>query len=586
MVKIADFGFSRHVGKSGCKTACGTPAYVAPEVISGKVYATECDVWSLGVIMFVLLCGYPPFYAKNRQELFRLVRAGRVVFDESYWGKISPEAKDLILKMLVVDVNDRYTAKQVLAHPWVRSASSEAEIDSKALKLFNAKRKLRAAFKATVAAGRIQDLVKQLHDSDGLTRLPGEAVGFSGKVVFDADGYETPYELPESIPPTGGVWITCADLKTRLRFASHFAPKSASPTKRKRAPAAKTRPVSPKSNGTSNVGNGSTYTKQVCQVEFPSVTVEVLHWQETLLGHAQAYFELEVEVNGTKRWLKALKPSELVTEQHEFQLYRQRGELGITLQHIPNNPAISRVVQVDPTLSGYLQGVRVGDLLLNSSTLTFLRMQRRRIDFSKQLVDFDLETTARCPASLQLSMVRDSVTSEFPELDLLEQSFQMNKNKRTVLGQCQLDLFNPQQQPLAHYLQVDSINWEVKRRAVLPNQVCLTRLQFTCSSNNNNRARMFINLVAQEQDGKFDLALTSFHSPTVDLRKFADGSLQLEAKLGKLQLDDLQPNSPFPVVFTPTQFKLDHSLFLRLYLELGPGEDVVLLNLLDLMVEK
>lgn len=162
LVKIADFGFSRHVGKSGCRTACGTPAYVAPEVISGKVYATECDVWSLGVIMFVLLCGYPPFYAKSRQDLFRLVRAGNVVFDDAYWSKISPEAKDLIRKMLVVDVRDRYTAKQVLAHPWVTSASSVAEIDSKALKLFNAKRKLRAAFKAVVAAGRIHDLVKQV----------------------------------------------------------------------------------------------------------------------------------------------------------------------------------------------------------------------------------------------------------------------------------------------------------------------------------------------------------------------------------------------------------------------------------------
>src|SRR5690606_37229524 len=83
-VKIADFGFARHVN-DGCVTACGTPGYVAPAVISGKIYDSQCDNWSLGVLTYILLCGYPPFYAKNRQDLFKSIRKANYKFDSPYW---------------------------------------------------------------------------------------------------------------------------------------------------------------------------------------------------------------------------------------------------------------------------------------------------------------------------------------------------------------------------------------------------------------------------------------------------------------------------------------------------------------------
>jgi calcium/calmodulin-dependent protein kinase I len=159
-IKIADFGFARHV-KEGCVTACGTPGYVAPEVISGKIYNVRCDTWSLGVLMYILLCGYPPFYAKNRTDLFKSIRKARYHFDSPYWDAISDSAKDLISKLLVVDPKQRYSAEQTLQHPWIQGSLSKSNLQHsvKELRIFNAKRHLRAGFRAAIAAGRIHDLV-------------------------------------------------------------------------------------------------------------------------------------------------------------------------------------------------------------------------------------------------------------------------------------------------------------------------------------------------------------------------------------------------------------------------------------------
>lgn len=161
VMKIADFGFARHVNE-GCRTACGTPGYVAPEVISGKIYDYQCDVWSLGVLMYILLCGYPPFYAKNRKDLFRLIRKAKYSCEGPGWELVSGSAKDLISKMLVVDSKSRLTASQVVSHPWVlgqKESDRDLKANVKELRLFNARRHLRAGFKAAIVAGRLQDLV-------------------------------------------------------------------------------------------------------------------------------------------------------------------------------------------------------------------------------------------------------------------------------------------------------------------------------------------------------------------------------------------------------------------------------------------
>jgi calcium/calmodulin-dependent protein kinase I len=163
-IKIADFGFARYV-KEGCRTACGTPGYVAPEIITGKVYGKPVDIWSLGIIIYILLCGYPPFYHKNQAQLFRLIREGKYEFDSPYWDPISKNAKDLVRACLTVDPAKRITMDGVLKHPWVAESASKTDITPVLgeLKKFNARRKLRAGIRAAIAAGKLADLAGHFH---------------------------------------------------------------------------------------------------------------------------------------------------------------------------------------------------------------------------------------------------------------------------------------------------------------------------------------------------------------------------------------------------------------------------------------
>ena len=124
-MKIADFGLSKVVGhETTLKTACGSPSYVAPEVLSQSYngYTDEVDLWSAGVIMYILLCGFPPFYSEDTPELFEQIQSGRFDYPSPYWDGVSQEAKDLINRLLVVDPNERLSAVQALEHEWVASA--------------------------------------------------------------------------------------------------------------------------------------------------------------------------------------------------------------------------------------------------------------------------------------------------------------------------------------------------------------------------------------------------------------------------------------------------------------------------------
>lgn len=100
----------------------GTAYYIAPEVIK-KNYDEKCDIWSLGVILYILLCGYPPFSGDNDDEILAAVRNGNLVFDDEDWHSISAPAKDLIKKMLIMDPKERFGADQCLAHEWIRHRS-------------------------------------------------------------------------------------------------------------------------------------------------------------------------------------------------------------------------------------------------------------------------------------------------------------------------------------------------------------------------------------------------------------------------------------------------------------------------------
>ncbi|KAI8846103.1 kinase-like domain-containing protein [Chytridium lagenaria] len=123
-IMISDFGLSKIFSDDEVmRTACGTPGYVAPEVLKRQGYGREVDLWSLGVITYILLCGYPPFYDQNNVELFKQIMAGRYEFDRPWWDNISetvfPAAKDFIRKLLVLDPRQRATARSCLNHPFI-----------------------------------------------------------------------------------------------------------------------------------------------------------------------------------------------------------------------------------------------------------------------------------------------------------------------------------------------------------------------------------------------------------------------------------------------------------------------------------
>ncbi|TMW66403.1 hypothetical protein Poli38472_004168 [Pythium oligandrum] len=162
-LKVIDFGLSRMddgLSAGVMTTRVGTPYYIAPEVL-GRHYDKSCDLWSIGVITYILLCGYPPFYGDTDPEIFASVRAGRYDFDSPEWADVSAEAKDLISKLLLVDASKRLTSEQVLKHPWLTGSAPDTAITLKSgifnrLKRFTGHNKLKKA-----ALGVIADLMTE-----------------------------------------------------------------------------------------------------------------------------------------------------------------------------------------------------------------------------------------------------------------------------------------------------------------------------------------------------------------------------------------------------------------------------------------
>jgi len=141
-VKIADFGLSKIIDETKLmQTACGTPGYVAPEVLNAEGYDKEVDMWSIGVITYILLCGFPPFYSESVPEVFEQIMKAEYDYPEEYWDEISPEAKDFIDHLLVVDVPKRMTAEQALQHTWLRAEERKEKKKSSALGKFQQKMK-------------------------------------------------------------------------------------------------------------------------------------------------------------------------------------------------------------------------------------------------------------------------------------------------------------------------------------------------------------------------------------------------------------------------------------------------------------
>eukprot|EP00920_Eleutheroschizon_duboscqi_P041915 GHVT01100589.1.p1 GENE.GHVT01100589.1~~GHVT01100589.1.p1 ORF type:complete len:511 (+),score=82.11 GHVT01100589.1:538-2070(+) len=128
-IKIIDFGLSTHFEKSEkMKDKIGTAYYIAPEVLHGT-YDEQCDVWSLGVILYVLLSGCPPFNGPNEFEILKKVEKGKYTFDLPQWKRVSDSAKDLIRKMLTYVPSERITAKAAVEHEWIKKFAAEGKMD-------------------------------------------------------------------------------------------------------------------------------------------------------------------------------------------------------------------------------------------------------------------------------------------------------------------------------------------------------------------------------------------------------------------------------------------------------------------------
>jgi calcium/calmodulin-dependent protein kinase I len=170
-IKIADFGFAKRVSSEQCLlTQCGTPGYVAPEILHGVPYGTKADMWSLGVITYILLGGYPPFIEQNQRELFKKIKRGLYEFHPEYWGSISPEGKDLISRLLTVDPNRRITASDALRSSWIlgedyQLANFDLGNNLVQFRKYNAKRKLRQAVLTLMATNKMTSLGYQFRSN-------------------------------------------------------------------------------------------------------------------------------------------------------------------------------------------------------------------------------------------------------------------------------------------------------------------------------------------------------------------------------------------------------------------------------------
>ena len=125
-LKMADFGLARMLPEehSTASTTCGTPGYVAPEVLMQKPYGKACDIWGIGVVTFILLSGTPPFYEEDNFALFEQIKNCDYEFDEEVWKDVSAEAKDFVSKILVADPKKRMTSEQIFQHPWMKAELS------------------------------------------------------------------------------------------------------------------------------------------------------------------------------------------------------------------------------------------------------------------------------------------------------------------------------------------------------------------------------------------------------------------------------------------------------------------------------
>jgi len=170
IIKIIDFGVAKRFA-SGQKmyTSVGTPFYVAPQVLHGE-YTESCDLWSCGILTYILLCGYPPFWGDMNTELLPRIKAGEFTFPESEWNVVSDDAKDIVCGLICMDPSARLTAEQSMNHTWIKNMAPKA-LDRplqagtlQNMKAFRGQNNLKKAALHVIAKRLKEDEIQQLQE--------------------------------------------------------------------------------------------------------------------------------------------------------------------------------------------------------------------------------------------------------------------------------------------------------------------------------------------------------------------------------------------------------------------------------------
>ncbi|XP_057214818.1 calcium/calmodulin-dependent protein kinase (CaM kinase) II gamma 1 isoform X5 [Triplophysa rosa] len=210
-VKLADFGLAIEV--QGDQQAwfgfAGTPGYLSPEVLRKDPYGKPVDIWACGVILYILLVGYPPFWDEDQHKLYQQIKAGAYDFPSPEWDTVTPEAKNLINQMLTINPAKRITSEQALKHPWVCQRSTVASMMHRqetveCLRKFNARRKLKGAILTTMLVSRNFSVGRQ-HTSPAAPTTSTAALAQEAckSLLKKADGVKEPQTTVVHNPADG-----------------------------------------------------------------------------------------------------------------------------------------------------------------------------------------------------------------------------------------------------------------------------------------------------------------------------------------------------------------------------------------------
>ncbi|KAM9386189.1 calcium/calmodulin-dependent protein kinase type IV-like [Pholidichthys leucotaenia] len=243
-LKIADFGLSKMVDDQvTMKTVCGTPGYCAPEILRGNAYGPEVDMWSVGVILYILLCGFEPFFdPRGDQYMYSRILNCDYEFVSPWWDEVSLNAKDLVSKLIVLDPHKRLSVREALQHPWVLGKAarfSHMDTTQRKLQEFNARRKLKAAMKAVVATSRMHEGSRRRTDS---CEIPGSGASRQSSMQQDPPSETTgPASTDkEALPPDQQP--THQDVESKAADQSALSP---SPPRSPKPPSADVTPTGP-----------------------------------------------------------------------------------------------------------------------------------------------------------------------------------------------------------------------------------------------------------------------------------------------------------------------------------------------------